>query len=116
MKIGESGPLNVSLTVGIGKCSATVTEVGERPDSTNDFSIPNVFTPNSDGVNDCFQIDAPSAQGCFSLAVYNRWGRQVFTTENPDDCWDGGELASGTYFYVLEIFGESHRGHLSLFR
>lgn len=67
-----------------------------------DLTIPNVFTPNGDGINDLFEIlnleHYPNAQ----MIIYNRWGQKVF--EHPDyynNWWDGGNAPDGVYFYVL---------------
>ncbi len=53
------------------------------------YELPNAFTPNNDGHNDCFGI---SHWGSFTLQefnVYNRWGQNIFSTKNPMECWDG---------------------------
>ena len=59
--------------------------------------IPNAFSPNSDGVNDCF---APVIQGGseanYSFEIYSRWGELVFKTNDLSKCWDGG-FAPETY-------------------
>ncbi|KAB1062887.1 gliding motility-associated C-terminal domain-containing protein, partial [Salibacter halophilus] len=89
--------------------------------------IPNVFTPNGDGLNDGFEIknlDGPD----FHLRIYNRWGTLVFDNENFMKSWDGhinGSPASdGTYYYILEVdpaiqtVGNKHtyKGFLELVR
>ena len=62
--------------------------------------IPNVFTPNQDGVNDTFEIGA-LPQNC-RLYIYDRWGKLIFESGNYNNEWNGeGELAA-VYFYVLE--------------
>ncbi|MDP4663209.1 MAG: gliding motility-associated C-terminal domain-containing protein [Salibacteraceae bacterium] len=73
-------------------------------------SISNVFTPNADGMNDtwCPELSFGKLIG---LYVYNRWGTEVYSTQNQSFCWDGyinGELAkSGTYFYVFILENEN---------
>jgi gliding motility-associated-like protein/uncharacterized repeat protein (TIGR01451 family) len=67
-----------------------------------DFNIPNVFTPNGDGMNDTWEITG--IQEFFTsnrLLIVNRWGIEVFKTENYANEWDGGNLNEGTYFYQL---------------
>ena len=83
--------------------------------SSNHQSIANVFTPNGDGINECFSIDSPSTIKSLTFYVFNRWGTQVFFTTNPEGCWDGKNESSqpvsdGTYFYIIE--GESNCGLL----
>ncbi len=54
------------------------------------FNIPNAFTPNGDGNNDCFGIGRYSALiSNVELSIFNRWGIRVFHSTNPSDCWDG---------------------------
>ncbi len=78
--------------------------------------IPNVFTPNQDGMNDYFRIEGIESYPNSSLIVYNRWGNLVFQSDNYQNNWDGYLASQGTYFYVLERSdGESFKGELSLF-
>jgi gliding motility-associated-like protein len=59
-------------------------------DISRDFNayIPNTFTPNNDGLNDEFKIYGENLSK-FSLTVYNRWGQQLYYSEDPDKGWDG---------------------------
>ncbi|MFZ9206636.1 MAG: gliding motility-associated C-terminal domain-containing protein [Schleiferiaceae bacterium] len=75
---------------------------GEDLDS---LTLPNVFTPNGDGVNDHFSLrsaEAPAVQQLF-LKVYDRWGQEVFRTSDPNFAWDGRYLnrllSPGVYLY-----------------
>lgn len=71
------------------------------------FTIPNVFSPNGDGINDIFDINAKSVEE-FNITIYNRWGSKVFESQNVDVEWngtnknDGGECPAGVYYYVVE--------------
>ncbi len=75
-----------------------------------DFTLYNVFTPNFDGDNDCFQFDGLSTF-CKGIRwkVYNRWGELVFETSDPNECWNGEvhnfgpDLPGGTYYYILDL-------------
>jgi gliding motility-associated-like protein len=77
-------------------------------DPISDPSIPNVFTPNNDGLNDCYTIPG-LAEGCETgeLVIYNRWGDIVFKGIIPGDCWNGKlhnsgvELPEGVYYYLF---------------
>lgn len=68
--------------------------------------IPNIFTPNNDGVNDLFEIPCVSEEQTVFLAVYNRWGDEVYKSDNYLNQWDGthagAALPDGTYFYLLQ--------------
>uniref|UniRef100_UPI0029317BA9 Ig-like domain-containing protein n=1 Tax=Pedobacter gandavensis TaxID=2679963 RepID=UPI0029317BA9 len=68
-----------------------------------DLEIPNTFTPNGDGKNDTFQIIGRENYDSIDLAVFNRWGDQVYHNNNYKDEWDGAGLNEGTYFYVLKF-------------
>ncbi len=62
--------------------------------------IPNVFTPNGDGHNDFFEIKN-NENWKIQLSVYNRWGIRVFESNDYKNNWNGDQLSTGTYFYVL---------------
>ena len=88
------------------------------------LTMPNVFTPNGDGINDVFKPVIMSNIKKTKLLVYNRWGQQIFETENIKKGWDGktsGESVSdGTYFWIVtytDINDEEliKKGNLSIF-
>ncbi len=69
------------------------------------FMMPNAFTPNSDGVNDCLSLRKWGRIDLKEFSVYNRWGEKVFTTTNPNECWDGMYRGmpqpAGAFVYVV---------------
>lgn len=67
--------------------------------------IPNVFTPNGDGYNDFFKIKDLEYYISNELSVFNRYGKKVYSTNNYQSDWDGGNLKDGVYFYVLRARG-----------
>jgi gliding motility-associated-like protein len=90
---------------------------------SEDFVIPNVFTPNNDGVNDFFRIDGtPECHDFDELSVYNRWGMLVYYSTNPmNHAWYGfseaGEpLPSGVYFFQLSGDDGIVNGSMTLLR
>ncbi len=106
VRLDETGTYLVEATNNCGSIAVTV-EVGER-DCTCPTIIPNVFTPNGDGLNDVFEIAMECDPLNYSLSVFNRWGREVFQTSQYTDFWQGNssidkgnEAAEGVYFYVL---------------
>ena len=99
-------------------------------DQKNHLYIPNTFSPNSDNVNDYFQIFP--AQGVsiveYDLKVFDRWGGIVFHSRNTDNNWDGKlkneYLKKDVYPWVLyatleadgKIESIEKRGSVSLIR
>ncbi len=76
--------------------------------------IPNSFTPNSDGLNDEF-IYVGIGIVDFSIAIYDRWGKQIFSADDMNKTWNGmvnNEYAKeDTYFYIVnarDIFKKQH--------
>lgn len=69
------------------------------------FFIPDVFTPNGDGLNDVFSVYGTSGVAILNLSIYNRWGNRVVFREQAPFVWDGtfeGKTCDvGTYFYLL---------------
>jgi len=53
------------------------------------YFMPNAFTPNNDGLNDCYGIKFWGVIQELDFGIYNRWGERIFHTSNPNDCWDG---------------------------
>lgn len=80
-------------------------------DNCPKLGLPNVFTPNGDGINDHFTPvrDSIDFIDQVNVQIFNRWGKLVFETQNPAIMWDGTDkdtkqpLPSGVYFYVYEF-------------
>lgn len=53
------------------------------------YSIPEIISPNGDGTNDEFRVFFSGELDNFSLSVYNRWGQEVFESNDPTRGWDG---------------------------
>ncbi|CAA0194565.1 Ig-like domain-containing protein [Tenacibaculum maritimum] len=79
-----------------------------------DITIYNELTPNGDGDNDTFYIDAINKYPNNSLEIYNRWGNLVYSKKGYDNTFEGisngrvnisegAKLPAGTYFYVLDL-------------
>ncbi|OQX82414.1 MAG: hypothetical protein B6D64_00255 [Bacteroidetes bacterium 4484_276] len=82
--------------------------------------IPNIFTPNSDGANDTFKIKDLEFYMSNEIAIFNRYGKKVFSQNNYQSDWDGGNLRDGAYFYVLKAKGyfgtNTYRGSITILR
>ncbi len=70
------------------------------------YNMPNAFTPNNDGKNDCFGIKYWGVVQNLNFSIYNRWGERIFVTTNDQKCWDGTYKGiaqpSGTYVYQIK--------------
>jgi len=73
------------------------------------FMVPNVITPNSDGLNDVLSLNVatPELIDDYKLVVYNRWGMLLFEAQFLYHGWDGrlpdgSEAEDGVYFYIME--------------
>lgn len=84
------------------------------------LTVPNVFTPNNDGLNDELgTITNTDLSDCFSISIFDRWGLEMFSSKSILEKWDGrtnsGKKApQGTYFYVLEINDLAYKGQITL--
>lgn len=104
-------------------CASTelfIINFSEEP-AANDLFIPNVFTPNNDGINDLFEIRGLPPYS--SLLIFDSSGKQVFMSETYGNDWDGRdmnqvELPEGTYWYILVTpgFVENKKGYVYLKR
>lgn len=81
--------------------------------------IPNVFTPNGDQKNDTYKINKQYKVYCdpgFKFTIFNRWGKIVFESSDPDFEWTAEGLGSGTYFYTLESKARSQSGTIDIIK
>ncbi|SUJ00932.1 gliding motility-associated C-terminal domain [Sphingobacterium spiritivorum] len=69
---------------------------------SRDLHIPNVFTPNGDGINDYFEIIGYEYYDRIGITIVNRWGNEVYRNGTYDNKWNGSGLNTGTYFYIIE--------------
>jgi gliding motility-associated-like protein len=69
--------------------------------------IPNVFSPNGDGINDTWQIEALAAYVDADVSIFNRWGQPVFHSTGYARPWDGTyngkPLPVATYYYIINL-------------
>lgn len=96
--------------------------------------IPSAISPDGDGLNDSFVIDGLAAYPNSEVWIYNRWGNEVFYSNDYQNDWDGrslsklnvggDELPEGTYYYLVKLggvegqtgAGEIHKGFVYLKR
>ncbi|MDG1428571.1 MAG: gliding motility-associated C-terminal domain-containing protein, partial [Crocinitomicaceae bacterium] len=120
---------SVGLTVtSINGCNDTYTSLIQTLDQFLLY-VPNSFTPNGDGKNDVFTPKVRGADpGDYIFRIYNRWGEQVFETNQIGEGWDGSfneaasDVQSGMYVWIIimkrnENASKIQRsGHVNLLR
>jgi gliding motility-associated-like protein len=84
-----------------------------------EIELPNIFSPNDDGVNDALVFENLSFFPNSHLMVQNRWGNLVFEDENynTSNNWRGDDLPAGTYYFILTMSdGKVYAGPITLVR
>lgn len=122
----QPGTYTVSLFVTKGTCMEKVQRV-ISVDVPSFLEVPNVFTPNGDGVNDFFFLRANNLHS-INIKIVDRWGHIVYelSSATGNIIWDGKnqygkEAAAGTYFYVIKATGTdgeeyNSKGTVSIYR
>ncbi len=79
-------------------------------DNCNYYVLPNIFTPDANNQNDLFIPGPHSFVDKVDMKIYNRWGKLVFQTNDPDIKWDGRDMDSnkmvplGVYYYICDVY------------
>jgi gliding motility-associated-like protein len=110
----EDFPLEIMLTVSSHGCEVSQTFV------VDDIycAIQRGISPNGDNKNDYFDLES---MGDLKLVILNRYGKEVYTKSNYSKEWfgqdnHGNNLPTGTYFYMIELSGESKTGWIYINR
>jgi gliding motility-associated-like protein len=79
--------------------------------------VPNIFTPNGDGINDYLEIQNMPDDAI--IKIYDRWGIKVFESNKQGNFWDGRTTSGiacneGVYYYVISTPEDNYRGYLQL--
>ena len=91
------------------------------------IAVPNVFTPNGDGINDYLKFNGIENSDENELIIYNRWGTEVIRIKNYSNefGWDGknedgNDLPEDTYYYILDVTDDgvtqTHKGFIVIKR
>ena len=106
----DNGTYNAVLIISDGVCTdqtTVVIDVNGDPGIT----VPNVFTPNGDDINDFWEVQTIGISTLEGV-IFNRWGEKVYQWFGPNGGWDGYTYPSGlkvpegTYFYVIKATGD----------
>ena len=98
----NSAPATASCTIPLIQECMTASELNQA------LVFPNAFSPNQDGVNDSFYPVFPYAFSDYKLIIYNRWGKEVFGSQDVGASWNGvqsntfKEAALGVYVWHLK--------------
>jgi len=109
------------VEVTVGNCVLTETILIDEKGCASVLLLPNIFTPNKDGINDLFIPITYSGILSMHTTIYDRWGSKVYETNNTMIEWDGENVNSGTYFWIINYTDVNNlegikRGHLSVFK
>ncbi len=90
-------------------CDQATVNITVNQDPANlDCMVPDVISPNGDGLNDMLVIECSDFKNV-SLKIFNRWGDLVFESDNYNNNWggthDGADLPPGPYYYIFEETG-----------
>jgi gliding motility-associated-like protein len=106
----EHGVYNVQLIVTNSDGCTDTLIIRIEVELTSFLSIPNVFTPNNDGVNDLFAF---TEEGILELKaeIFNRWGNKVYDWNKTSHGWNGiadngKDAPEGTYFIIVNATGQ----------
>lgn len=80
----------------------------QQKDCPCNIYIPNTFTPNGDGVNETFRPIIECRLMEYEWFVFDRWGKLVFSSQNPNDEWAAENYPSGLYAVKVYIRGKDN--------
>ena len=75
-------------------------------------AIPNVFSPNGDNINDWFEISSSCTLIDFRAQIFDRWGKQIVESRQPDSIWNGRDYQPGVYVYRISYKKETEQGRI----
>lgn len=109
----QSGVYTVTVTNNCGSDSDDAI-VNSEP---CEIVVPNVFSPNGDGLNETFFIYGLDKHPNSYVAVFNRWGKMVYESDNYLNDWDGENYSDGVYFYIVKTErGDEQTGNVQIIR
>lgn len=112
----DKNPSNIFVDPGDYKVKLTVSDSSKCPSIAYldikvyekfIWDIPNIFTPNGDGINDQYKIISSGIES-MEGEIYDRWGLKLFTWNQKNDGWDGrsptgAAVPDGVYFYIIKV-------------
>ena len=108
IEINAAGLYTITITTQCQSAEHIIEVTGDK-DCAEDIYIPNVFSPNGDGVNDYFEmLINPDLQAVSaSCSIFDRWGNHVFESRESNFKWDGdwkgAAMPSSVYAYMILV-------------
>lgn len=115
----SSGTYHMIITDENG-CSYSLKNVNIPENLDACIHIPNVFTPNDDGINDTWELSHIDMYPDAKIFVFNRWGQKLYSGNGTSEYWDGyfkgHKVPAGTYSYIVNLGEglETYSGSLSV--
>ena len=109
-----------TVTVTVATGCETTREVTVSVNEDFLVEVPNLFTPNGDGINDYFIIDNIFTYDA-EVLIFNRWGTELYSSTAYQNDWDGTNndgdpLTDGTYYYVVKVGPKVYKGAITILR
>ncbi len=109
-------PMTYTVTV-TDSCGTQSAQMIYVPTDTCDFYLPNIITPDGNGINDFFVIPDEYITSGTRLEIFNRWGNIIFLSQRYDNNWNADGIVDGTYYYHATFFnGRTKTGFFSIVR
>jgi gliding motility-associated-like protein len=108
-RVSRTGTYVVTISNQCGMASGSIHVTAET--CADHLVFPTAFSPNGDGQNDFFRPRVFLRVSHYSLEIFDRWGRSVFRSTDPDAGWEGTRsgmpLGVGTYIWIAHYTRES---------
>jgi len=91
LSVGKPGTYSFTVTNACESTSGNIQVIVEPISQAGLVYLPNSFSPNDDGLNDCYQgyMDPDVEVLDYNLKIFDRWGEMLFETKDVNGCWDG---------------------------
>ncbi|MGC4022170.1 MAG: gliding motility-associated C-terminal domain-containing protein [Cyclobacteriaceae bacterium] len=111
-----------NIVVSVTDANNCTSECSKQIEILGNFFIPNVITYNTDTLNDRLTLFVMKGESfiayagnkTFSLQIIDRWGKEIYITNDPTKGWNAGSAASGTYFYLMSLGNRRFKGWVSV--
>lgn len=107
---GSTNPIHFAndtgyYTVTIQNVCGTLSDSIMLKSCCNGAIIPNLITPNGDGLNDVFNVGC-YGNGDYELTIYNEWGADVYQSNAYQNNWGGKNISDGIYYFIITYKGK----------